>query len=370
MTERTIILHIGLPKTGTTAIQKYLMDHAQALEDSGILFPTDDEFFTQWNHVPLAAVLTDPFPSWVNERYRVPPESVYGRLRERIDRSDAERVVLSSEQFSLAQRLGTIRDLLDGFAFRVVFYVRWQHSFLESWFRQSIVSGGSFRQLTEQDLRDFLTYYEDQLDYHSYAEGLAADFGRQQVEVRLFEREALRGRDAVSDFLSGLDLTPDELGGPPATHARISNQAVSGDLIELKALANESSKWGDDLQRLRRFSVDVFSLLQRFGSGAPSYSAQVAACFTDEFQRELLARFEESNRRLVRDYLDDAIALPQPRPGAPEDGNGFDLERLASVWVSTWQMLDDREQALRKRVGDLEQELEILRSVPQADSAS
>jgi len=38
---RTIFLHIGMPKTGTTAIQNFLSNNSRILNKNGILFPND-----------------------------------------------------------------------------------------------------------------------------------------------------------------------------------------------------------------------------------------------------------------------------------------------------------------------------------------
>lgn len=50
---RTAIIHIGLPKTGSTSLQAFLDDHRLGLRDQGIDFFKSKEFRSKSNHIQL-----------------------------------------------------------------------------------------------------------------------------------------------------------------------------------------------------------------------------------------------------------------------------------------------------------------------------
>ncbi len=56
-----LYLHVGLPKTGTSAIQNFLFQNNKILQEQGVFYP---DFVTHWSqHVPLAkAILSPIFP--------------------------------------------------------------------------------------------------------------------------------------------------------------------------------------------------------------------------------------------------------------------------------------------------------------------
>lgn len=136
---RTCILHIGVHKTGTTAVQKSLAVHRDGLLAAGILVPgIPGEANPVHGHhglaIDLGASADDPGR----------PSFRATHLLAALETTGADTVVVSSETMSAVQtRPDAIRDLIEaigrrGFAPVVVATVRPQESILNSSYLQSV----------------------------------------------------------------------------------------------------------------------------------------------------------------------------------------------------------------------------------------
>ncbi len=108
MRKRTAIVHIGLEKTGSTAIQRWLAFHQQALQDAGILIPRSVGFP---NHTKLVSACLDDgvvdnikshhlFVTGLSEaRFR---STIFADLSHEVQRADPSwhTLVISSELIS------------------------------------------------------------------------------------------------------------------------------------------------------------------------------------------------------------------------------------------------------------------------------
>ena len=106
--KRRLILHLGLPKTGTSTIQGFFRRNRDKLAALGILFPrvaeSDDINFNGGRtggqtarlggHQPLAAELRSRGRNSGNGRSNLP---LWSAVFQQIEQSDAHTVVISSE---------------------------------------------------------------------------------------------------------------------------------------------------------------------------------------------------------------------------------------------------------------------------------
>lgn len=207
---KTAILHIGLPKTGTTSIQRFLLKNQDQLSNVGIRYPT---FLKRPNHVQLAAYA-------VGEQH-VDRAGIVGvrSLKEWQDFRESFResflhatsepgnwLFTSEHMASRLRSVGCVADLQNLLAesfdgFRVLLYVRRQDEMAASsystWIRDGRVLpfdlAGTLQDTDRYDFRKVVTRWQEV-------------FGESAVSIRLYPRT-----DLLDDFAQALSLG--DIGG-------------------------------------------------------------------------------------------------------------------------------------------------------------
>jgi hypothetical protein len=145
---KTVYLHVGNFKTGTSAIQKYCSDHrAELLAASVDYLQSARPVGDGTNHGCLPLSLFRKFdvfvPDWYDET--TPYEQVAQTVAAEIADTSASAVLISSEEYyrlpSLAEEvrreaMALLRQVFDGCSVQVIFYVREPMDFLKSWYNQ------------------------------------------------------------------------------------------------------------------------------------------------------------------------------------------------------------------------------------------
>lgn len=198
MTE-TVILHVGMHKTGSTAIQQSFTGY----DDGHTFYGTFD---TADHSEPMFAAFKDDFYSyhaWVNrgmkltdmERQRAEYRAEFTK---QLLRKDRKRLIISAEDISLfkpTEKQALIDFILDnGCDLHVVCYVREPTEFAASRCQQNIKGGATSIEGVLSPLYKYrLATFSDLLL-------------KNRLTVRAFDRSMLIGGDIVSDFASILKL--------------------------------------------------------------------------------------------------------------------------------------------------------------------
>lgn len=119
---KTVVLHIGPHKTGTTSLQAALRAARDELSSVGVLYPTTGAGRTD------ARIRGQHNLAWstLGDHRQRPELGSWSNLRTEIDKSDCSHVLISSEAFSRLDREGveSVRKELRGYDVRVVYVVR------------------------------------------------------------------------------------------------------------------------------------------------------------------------------------------------------------------------------------------------------
>ncbi|MFQ8430673.1 FAD-dependent oxidoreductase [Amaricoccus sp. W119] len=179
---RHIHLHVGLPKTATTAIQRGFARNHAAIEALGVLYPTRGQPrqpVTLYGHHNLAYELHAPGQfdarrgGWVD-------------VRDEIEASAAPRVLISSEAFreSLAPVVvAKLRKLFPEARRTVVIYARPQWEYVESAYNQFARFGRA-----DQPIAEFWeTIARRRTEYRRIVEAWQARFGEECVRCLPFD---------------------------------------------------------------------------------------------------------------------------------------------------------------------------------------
>lgn len=302
-------VHIGMHKTGTTSIQRTLA--ALDLADPRYLLRQPA------NHSAMVSVLFEDHETqlprllnsgWTAAGVEMRRAEWRASLEETLRTHSAEggeAVILSAERlcvvsFEAAERL---RDFLAPHCSEVeiVAYVRSPISWMESAFQQSIKD--------RQNGFEALRWPNYRLAFEKYDRL----FGRDNVTLKVFLKEHLKGGDVVSDFTAHVGIDP-PVAGDRRDNETLSLEALS--LVYVRRRFGRPFDWRRPgavvadrafVERLRPFGT------QRFGL-SPALAASIL-----EANREDLA------------YIEDRLGMALPGGGSEAGTVGSEADLVAAA---------------------------------------
>ena len=215
------ILHVGLPKTGSTSLQAALNVNRETLRRQGVIYPAIGiSGLRRIKHSALGKVLTGVAPSRVGMS-----EDWYEKFNSEI--AGADICILSNENFAGSKKLEVLASMFPRSRIRVVMYVREPVAYAVSRYRQGVKDGNR-----TMSLRDFAQYYTP--PFYSAAKRMADFYGKENVVIRLNERDGDQW-DIVSDFANLIGL---ELNDTFLRNNFEKNPGIAGNLLFVKRVMN------------------------------------------------------------------------------------------------------------------------------------
>ena len=237
---RTIYLHIGTEKTGTTTLQAMFSTNRRNLEKAGILYPTVPG---NSNHAGMAIYALPPAnrPGLYSMLQLSTPDQVetyrtrfVADFSAELDRSDCKDIVISSEHMSSRLRQGpAIRRLVDMLGkladqIKVIVYLRPQHELAPSSYSTNVKSG-STKPFRAPELESEYFY-----NYDLLTRNWEAQVGRNNVIARIFSRSAFKANSLIDDVFDAMSLSkPANLVIP-----NDKNTALAAHALEFMRVAN------------------------------------------------------------------------------------------------------------------------------------
>ena len=300
-----LIVHVGMPKTGSTSIQKMLKHRAQLLRANGIHVPeSQPKNRRPMKHSGLALELAD--------ETRARPISRWTRLAREVQGTDATRCVISSEIFAKPVFRNAMAEKLVSFAERenltveIIGYVRPQWQYLESLYTQRTYMGKLGGATFQRFVADMLNAGESTVfDYNVVFAPYRAAFGA-RVKVSPLEPARLP-QGLLAHFLQQCGVHADPAAVARLPHANTRRGAKATEVFRLaRARVDPGRPRIGKLNRLRLLIDD----------DAPFAGLSLAEI------RDIQAHFAAANARFAREYRidDDGVlfrdeALPDgPRP--------------------------------------------------------
>jgi len=281
---RQVVLHIGMPKTGSSSIQKAMASHPELLAERGVVYPEWARRGTA--HHPLHWALARTNLSGARNA-GLDPDSVHRGLVDALE-TPSDRVVFSSEAIwtGPAPVLDAVAEVAAACGREVVVlvYLRRQAEQAESWYRQAV-------KLMGHD-KPFDQYIEGRGRDNARALEAIQEHARVEPMVRIFERPRLVGGDAVTDFMSVLELP--EVDPPSA------NPSLDPELTELKRRLNPGFVDQPTSARVGAAMANWSKERRRAGL------VEEGSLFTESGYHRFQARFASSNRMVA-----EALGLPR-----------------------------------------------------------
>jgi hypothetical protein len=289
-----VTIHIGMPKTGTSAIQSFLGVNRDWIESQDIVIPGAG-FNPALGHCFLfsRSDFKDPGAAAAQLVGEI------GRLRELKDEisllkgRDARHALLTWEGFSHFDRsaIETLYDALEGCELEILCYIREQSRLLTSQILQSVKSEIVTARDLMSDTDRLMARWQAHADYHQMLGNWhSAGSGNHRVRTRVFDRSLLAGGDIVDDFIAALGL---ERPADMELHGEDVNTSLDEASTAIVALFEEVG-----INHRHRYQL-IHALLNADKTAKPKPETGL---FTSEQLAGISEMYRESNLALLEDY--------------------------------------------------------------------
>lgn len=300
---RTLYLHIGTQKTGTSSLQRFCGENRAVFNRLGFEYPKMPfryRYIRTWrNGHFLIGNVKDKQGKRLPSEERSLREQGYETVGGAFGAYD--NVLLSDERlfdYSAGAAETFWDELLEHArewrcAVKVIVYLRRQDQLALSWYNQMVKMGAKHRgEFAWEQWVELLPGLE--LDYCNVLERIAARMGRENICVRVYDRKQLQqaGGSLYADFLGCLGLQMEQGFKAPAKD--LNTLSLTPNVLAIKCAVNASPHFERGRLVFRR--------------AAEACSAQAAAeprtsLFSPDEARAFLARYDEGNARIAREYL-------------------------------------------------------------------
>ena len=300
---KTLYLHIGQQKTGTSAIQRFCVKNRGVFEGLGFEYPKMPFKYPFILRARNGHFLVGTYKDAAGKhdaaleaQWRAKGFEVLAQAFGRCD-----NVILSEER--LWDYSGKSPDLFwgelvahaqqHGYEVKVIVYLRRQDQLALSWYNQMVKQGSTGTGDIPWE-RWIANPPNIQLDFYRVLERISGRIGKQNVNVRVYDRAELErdGGNLYTDFLGCLGLRMEQ--GFEVPEEDKNSYSLTPNLLAIKCAVNASPHFTRGSGGFRRAAEAC--------SSQPS-DAPRTSLFSPEEARAFLARYEEGNDRIAAVYL-------------------------------------------------------------------
>ena len=278
-------LHLGMPKTGTTALQAFVRNNSSALSDAGLRYMETGRRRPEGGRLLVSHNLM----AFHLNQTELPLEMFCEpMLQEYAEHSD-KACLVSSEMFYSADmpKLAQMFASIPPQELRITFYCRRYSDFLEADYKQRAKSGRVGVPATEF-VRSRLQQIREAPERHSFGSTVARirdAFPDAAVVPLLYDRDEMINGSVVEDFIAriGVDMPDEDMAGVPANPS-LSRAASEAFGIVSRAMGRKRSR------QLRRQVVKDPAMMRRHDVLEPDerswldgFMAEQDQSFADEF---------------------------------------------------------------------------------------
>jgi len=297
-----LFLHIGYPKTGTSAIQAFLVKNKEQLKKQGCLYPQTGRLGHAHYGVSSAFGLGRHSAADAS----ITPAKIQALLDSELKQSDCTSLILSSENFILSKNPKVIGDTFSDFDIHPIVYLRRHDDWFESAYNQSVrmVQNPPWGTTIEGFVQLQINRKALPFDYYELLKLWDASFPGGRLIVRPFEKEQNKP-DIFADFLNAIDLS---MNPGFETHlGNAGNESISSErlmIIDAIQRTNASSE-------LKRKIVKGIIEKNEVTSDRYTFLSPTA-------RADLLKRYSPSYEKVAKEFLtppnERLFVSPEPNP--------------------------------------------------------
>lgn len=335
-------LHVGMPKTGTTTIQKFLASNRSQLQDQGFLYPRS--VGNNSNHLKLAAFAmdADKADDLKTIMRLFTPAQVYKfrqklvtDFRQEIEAEDCNKVILSNEHCSTRltnkHEIENLKEFLCQFCddVRIIIYLRRQDESLLSAYSTAVKVGRS-EPLSLPNQKERLLRY----NYWEILEKWDSVFGKDKISVKIFERDQLFKGDLLKDFNQEIKLDIND----KFIFQSDANLSLDHECCEFLRRFNQYvPRFIDNELNAKR--KNIVNLLE-------NYSGSSRIGISREIMNEFMNSFSDSNRKVAKHYLNrsDGMLFLQDfsdRNRVEIDREPLSMDKAFEIFAYLWNQKQD-----------------------------
>lgn len=289
--KKKLYLHVGIHKTATTSLQNFFDLNRNNLYRNNICYPEHGirKGSGVYYHVGAHHELSQTIKS------NVPIDEAYNNFKSLLDKiysesTNQEIVLISSEVFSEDIHLELLELLFEYFyEIKIVIYIRRQDKLSLSVYNQYIKSGWN-KNTSICKIKEILP---GRIDYFKTLNKWSDIFGKENIIIRIFEKESFNGGNIYSDFM--INVFSIELSIEFILPGNdLYNKSLNFNTLEFKRLVNHLNIKNEYKLKLLPYLYDYDDKLETdFNYYLLSYEDSI----------NLLDSVKESNRKVAVEYL-------------------------------------------------------------------
>lgn len=304
---KTLYIHIGTPKTGTTSIQNFCGLNREKLREQGVLYPIMNYHYERKsvnrNGYFLHGVIKEN-----GTRNKEKEKQVFdSELQYIVDCfKENDTILLSDESIWWAtstRRKGLWKDLKKhseqhNYQIKVIVYLRRQDQFMMSRYNQRLKTDFvASTQNFDEYFADMNGRFKCVMDYRDRIDNIAKSISKENVIVKRFDRNYFYNGDLNQDFLNILGVKVDDSFQQLKETANTGISVQSG---EIKRVLN----------RLKPITMaennKLLEILNECENVLPESNTSLMS--TDEV-KNFMEQFVDSNESIVDEYIGDGKPL-------------------------------------------------------------
>lgn len=359
---KTLYLHIGSPKTATTSIQHFCHDNQEVLNKKGYCYPDFGYRFPRIGVLRNGHFIMNSVQKEKNNDIEAAKqifEEGFQAIYELFEKYD--NVILSDEGLwnygyhKKSQVWKKLKKELDKniFCIKVIVYLRRQDAYLFSWWNQQIKEG--FRAnatISWAAIAANPSYI--QLDYYKMLEHISSFVGKDNVCVRVFDKNEFYGGTIYKDFMQCIGL---EFSDEYTITSEMTNLSLTKNNNEIKRILNGVPEL--DMETNNRYRT-LLTDLSETGIENENWSM-----FSAEEYIAFMKNYEEGNQKIATEYLNvDKPLFNMEFKGAEKWTvcNDYMLEDIIRFFGTTTAQLMEENRILHAEWSALQREVNSLKT--------